>query len=228
MRESGRWGQVKESRRDMWGSARGGRIALVAAGVAACILAVGSACASASRAPFVWVDDWQRTQPPVVSGEYVIGVGDSLNVQVWEQEKMSARVLVRSDGRVSLPFLNDVPAAGLTPVALARDVEARLKALIVSPQVTVAVDEARLLSVSVLGQVAQPGLHSLDPGAGVAQALAAAGGLKDFAQKDRIFVLRSGADQVPNRIRMTYEAVTAGQGRAGTLRLQAGDVVVVE
>ncbi len=119
---------------------------------------------------------------------------------------------MRSDGQVSLPFLNDVPAAGMTPVHLARELEGKLKAFIVSPQVTVAVDEARPLSVSVLGQVGEPGLHNLTPGAGVAQALAAAGGLKDFAKKDRIFVAaRRGRDRRP-RIRMTWDAITAGSG----------------
>lgn len=197
----------------------------VAAMLAHSMLSV--ACATASKAPFVWADEWKEPQPAPAEGDYVIGIGDALNVQVWEQEKMSARVLVRSDGQVSLPFLNDVPAAGTTPVSLARELEGRLKAFIVSPQVTVAVEEARPLSVSVLGQVGEPGLHNLTPGSGVAQALAAAGGLKDFAKKDRIFLLRATGDS-STRIRMTWDAVTAGQGNAARLRLRTGDVVVVE
>lgn len=188
---------------------------------------LAAACATASKAPFVWADEWKEPQPAPAEGDYVIGIGDALSVQVWEQEKMSARVLVRSDGQVSLPFLNDVPAAGMTPVHLARELEGKLKEFIVSPQVTVAVDEARPLSVSVLGQVGEPGLHNLTSGSGVAQALAAAGGLKDFAKKDRIFVLRAEGD-TPTRIRMTWDAITAGQGNAGRFRLRTGDVVVVE
>lgn len=188
-------------------------------------VALCGACAARSTAPYVWADEWP--EPPQTDGEYVIGVGDALNVQVWEQEKMSAVVRVRSDGMVSLPFLNDVPASGLTPVALARDLEGRLKPFIVAPRVLVAVDDARPLSVSVLGQVATPGLHSLTPGAGVAQALAAAGGLRDFAKKDRIFVVRTAGEQA-QRIRMTWDAVTAGLGVAGRFRLRTGDVVVVE
>lgn len=189
-------------------------------------LTAGAACASATKGPFVWVDQVPPdTSAPV--GDYTIGPGDALNVQVWEQEKMSARVRVRTDGQISLPFLNDVPAAGKTPVALAKDLEERFKSFIVSPQVTVAVDEATPLRISVLGQVGEPGLHNLDPGAGVAQALAAAGGLKEYAHKDRIFVLRQGGAE-PQRIRMTYEGVTGAQGRAASLRLRTGDVVVVE
>jgi len=190
-----------------------------------CLVAASISACATIQAPFVWVDEW-REPGPVSKGEYVIGVGDLLNVLVWDQEKMSARVRVRSDGRVSLPFLDDVPVAGRTPVALARSLEDRLKQFIVTPQVTVVVDEAKPLSVSVLGQVDQPGLYNLDPGARVAQALAAAGGLKDFARKDRIFLLRSVDGTT--RIRMTYDDVTAKTGRAFSLRLRSGDVVVVE
>jgi polysaccharide export outer membrane protein len=189
------------------------------------VVASISACAPVINDPYVWVDEWREPRP-VSKGEYVIGVGDLLNVLVWDQEKMSARVRVRSDGRVSLPFLDDVPVAGRTPVALARSLEERLKQFIVTPQVTVVVDEAKPLSVSVLGQVREPGLYDLEPGARVAQALAAAGGLKDFARKDRIFLLRSGDGTT--RIRMTYEDVTARTGRAFSLLLRSGDIVVVE
>ena len=210
--------------RPRWRASRAGTRVMLAAW---CALAVsfGGACATVPEAPFVWVSDW-REPGSTSRGEYVIGVGDALNVLVWDQEKMSARVRVRSDGRVSLPFLDDVNVAGMTPVALARSLEDRLKQFIVTPQVTVVVEEAKPLSVSVLGQVQQPGLFDLAPGASVAQALAAAGGLKDFAHRDRIFLLRSGAGSA--RIRMTYEDVTKGTGRAFSLRLQSGDVVVVE
>jgi polysaccharide export outer membrane protein len=197
-----------------------------ASAAAWCLLVASiSACAPKTEAPFVWISEWQPE--PVTTGEYVIGVGDLLNVLVWDQEKMSARVRVRNDGRVSLPFLDDVNVDGMTPVALARSLEGRLKQFIVTPQVTVVVEEAKPLSVSVLGQVAQPGLYNLDPGAGVAQALAAAGGLRDFARKDRVYLLRSGV-VTTTRIRMTYDDVTAGKGSASSLRLRSGDVVVVE
>jgi polysaccharide export outer membrane protein len=119
-----------------------------------------------------------------------------------------------------------VAAEGLTPVALARSLEEGLKQFIVTPKVTVVVDEAKPLSVSVLGQVEEPGLYNLDPGARIAQALAAAGGLKDFARKDRIYLLRT--TDGTTRIRMTYQDVTANTGRAFSLRLRTGDIVVVE
>ncbi len=199
----------------------------LAQGMLTALLLAGIGCATAVKGPFMWVDQLTEVEPAVPAGEYIIGPGDALNVQVWEQEKMSARTRVRSDGNISLPFVNDVPAAGKTPVALARNLEELFKNFIVTPNVTVAVDEAMPLQISVLGEVVEPGLKDLASGAGVAQAIAAAGGLKEFAHKDRIFVLRH--DTVPVlRLRMTYEALTSGLGRAAGLRLRGGDVVVVE
>jgi polysaccharide export outer membrane protein len=190
----------------------------------ACLIVTSAACATV-QIPFVWVDEWQEPESPPASA-YVIGTGDTLKVQVWAQDNLSTTVRVRSDGQVSLVFLGDVPAAGMAPAALGRALEDRFKGFIVSPQVTVSVEEVGHLSVPVLGQVAQPGVHDLEPGAGVAEALAVAGGLRDFAHKDRIYLLRGGAS--PARIRMTYVNVTAGLGRAGRLKLIAGDVLVVE
>lgn len=193
----------------------------------AALLIACAGCAPAVNGAFVWVDQLPESEMATPLGPYVISPGDAISVQVWDQEKMSAHVRVRDDGQISLPFLNDVPAAGKTPVALARELEQRLRNLIVTPQVTVAVEERVPLRISVLGEVIEPGLHDLEPGAGVAQALAAAGGLKEFAHKDRVFVLRDSSVP-PQRIRMTYGALTSAQGRAATLRLRAGDVVVVE
>jgi polysaccharide export outer membrane protein len=185
------------------------------------------ACASTSGS--VEVDQLKGLpDPPPAGNEYTINVGDVLSIQVWDQEKLSARMRVRSDGRISLPFLNDVDAAGKTPVKLAGDLEAGLKSVILNPRVTVFVEESKppTLSVSVLGQVAKPGVQALEPGAGVAQALAAAGGLSTFAHKSRIFVVRPGPP--PTRIHFTYDALTRTSGMAPLFRLRSGDVVVVD
>jgi polysaccharide export outer membrane protein len=188
-----------------------------------------SACGSTSGA--IEVDQLKDVPSAAsASNEYVINVGDVLSIQVWEQDKMSGRMRVRSDGRISLPLLNDVDAAGKTPVKLARDLEASLKSVILNPMVTVVVEESKppTLNISVLGEVAKPGVQTLEPKAGVAQALAAAGGLTAFAHKDRIFVLRGGPQTTPTRIRFTYTALTQNVGKAAQFRLETGDVVVVE
>ncbi len=207
----------------MIGQLKCGRLMLVVA-VAACASGLG-ACATVDG-PFVWVDEWKEPLRPPGS-EYIISPGDSLNVQVWDQDNLSTQVRVRSDGQVSLMLIGDVQAAGMSPIAFSKVVEEKLKGYIVAPQVTVAVEDVARLNVSVLGQVMQPGIHTLDAGAGVAQALAVAGGLRDFAHRDRIFLVREGPITT-TRIRMTYRAVTAGAGRAALLKLRPGDILVVE
>jgi polysaccharide export outer membrane protein len=191
-----------------------------------CLIGFFTACASSTPGGSVEVDQFKQPPDPPAGSEYTIGVGDLLDVQVWEQEKMSAKIRVRSDGRISLPFLNDVEVVGKTPNALNSELEAGLKSVILNPKVTVVVAESRPLSVSVLGEVVKPGLQTLEPGAGVIQALAAAGGLSTFAHKDRIFVVRSTPQST--RIHFTYGELTSSAGKAGLFRLRSGDVIVVE
>ncbi len=177
-------------------------------------------------APFVWVDS--LTLPPAAeTADYLIGPGDLLSIQVWEQEKMSTKGRVRADGKLSVPLLNDVAMAGKTPGVVASELEAALKPFMLAPRVNVIVDEPRPLTVSVLGYVGRPGQYVMEPGAGVAQVLAAAGGLSPFAHKDRLFLLRGGSDR-PERIRFRFEQLTDPSSLAARFRVQRGDVVVVE
>ena len=193
--------------------------------ILACLSAWASACASASGGGAIEVDKLQDDPPPTAAREYLIAPGDMLNIQVYMDAQTSGKMRVRSDGRITLPLVNDVVAAGKTPVQLARDIETALKSVILSPQVTVIVEDFTP-TISVLGEVAKPGPQALQRDTGVADALAAAGGLTNFAHKDRIFVVRSSPQQV--RIHFTYEALTKGIGKAPLFRLRAGDVVVVE
>jgi polysaccharide biosynthesis/export protein len=175
---------------------------------------------------YVWVDDYKTAAEAEGGGEYLIAPGDLLAVHVYREDAMSTRERVRQDGKVSVPLLHDVQAAGLTPRQLAEQIQVRLKEFINVPRVTVAVEETRPLTVPVLGEVAHPGQYPLERGAGVLEALAASGGFTDYAHRDRIFVLRR--DQTLSRIRFTFEALSRGQGRAAAFRLRAGDAVVVE
>jgi polysaccharide export outer membrane protein len=182
-------------------------------------------CSCASVGPYVWADQYAEPseQNP---GEYQIAPGDLVAIRVYGQDAMSARERVRQDGKVSLPLVGDVQAAGLASTMLAEQVKTRLKGYLATPVVSVTVEETRGLSVPVLGEVAHPGQYTLEKGSGVLEALAAAGGFTDFAHRDRIFVLR----KVPNpaRIRFTFEALSRGLGRGSTLRLHPSDAVVVE
>ena len=163
--------------------------------------------------------------PPSTTG-YVIQPGDVLQIRVFNQPDMSAHARVRDDGKISIPFLNDVVAAGFTPNALAQQLQQRLKEFINSPVVTVSLEEARPFSVSVLGEVNKPGVYAVPVGAGVLQALAAAGGFTQYASRDRIFVVRETPQRA--RIRFQFDELTQATGKAATFRLRAGDTVVVE
>jgi polysaccharide export outer membrane protein len=142
------------------------------------------------------------------------------------------RARVREDGRISMPFLQDVDVAGQTPNELANRLQVKLKSLVVSPVVTVTLVERRPTRVSVVGEVAHPGQFDLDRGAGVLQALAAAGGLTAYAHRDRIFVLRYGywadGNPEPARIRFEWSNLIRGRRPSSTFRLEPGDVVTVE
>jgi len=175
---------------------------------------------------FIWVDDYKEPPP---DESYLIRKGDRLAINVWNQPDLTTRTLVRDDGRITLPLLNDVEAAGQTPPLFARALEGRLRDLVSNPVVTVLVEEPKLMKVAVLGEVKSPGMKDLEPGSGLLHALAVAGGFSDYARDDGVFVLRRepGAPE-PIRIRFTYEALIRTEGRGATFRLRTGDVVVVE
>jgi polysaccharide export outer membrane protein len=170
---------------------------------------------------------WSTQLPPDERGpnEYVIAAGDVLSVRVYGQEGMSTHAKVRSDGKISVPFIGDVGVLGKQPGVVAKEMEGSLKSFITTPNVTVSVDEFQPITVSIIGEVAHPGTIAIDRSTSLLQALANAGGLTENASRDDIYVLRSAP--VPRRIRFTYELLTRNPPTS-TFRLRAGDVVVVE
>jgi polysaccharide biosynthesis/export protein len=187
------------------------------------LAAAMSAMACPAHGKYVWVEDLAaNAEGPE---EYVIRAGDALLVRVWNQEGMNAKVKVREDGNITVPLLNDVMAAGKTPNALATQLAGRLKEFFVTPVVTVSLEEPRPLTVSIVGEVARQGVYTLEPGSGLLNALATAGGLNDYAHLDGIYVIRGKPEL---RIRFRYDALTREQGRASRFRLQPGDVIYVE
>ncbi len=184
-------------------------------------------CSCASVGQYIWVDD--LPQQDTQNAGYILAPGDLVQVRVYNQEGMSTRARLRSDGKISLPFLNDVEAAGYSPVALAQQLQTRLKEFVNLPVVTVSLEEAKPISVSVLGDVPRQGVYQIEKETKLSQVLALAGGLTDFAHKDRIFVVREPPQvPAPIRIRFSYERIARAEGRAARFALQSGDVVVVE
>jgi polysaccharide export outer membrane protein len=169
---------------------------------------------------------WFRELPQQpATGDYVIASGDLISVHVFNQDNLSAHGRVRSDGKLAVPFLGEVAVRGKTPAALSAELEAGFKHYVVSAAVTITVEEPQTTSVSVLGEITRPGIYAVDAASGVLEALAAAGGLTDYASRSSIYVLRRSPEQ---RIRFTYASLTEGAGGAAAFRLRAGDVVVVE
>lgn len=173
-------------------------------------------------ARYVWVQD---LPPQQATGEYLIAPGDLLSIRVFNQDNLSARARVRSDGKIAVPFLGDVEVRGRTPAAVSTELEGRFKHYVVSAAVTITVEEPQSSSVAVLGEISHPGMYPVDAASGVLQALAAAGGFTDYAGRSSIYVVRRSPAQ---RIRFTYAALIHGEPDASAFRLRAGDVVVVE
>jgi polysaccharide export outer membrane protein len=191
---------------------------------AAAIFLFGPGCKHAGS--YVWADQFHGAPQ---AAEYELTPGDLLSIRVLGHDEMSTRARVRADGRISVPFLQDLVVAGMTPSALGDKLRDDFTKFVNHPVVTVTVEEPKPLTVAVTGEVARPGTYPLDQPAGVLSALASAGGLSQFAHEDQIYVLRRIADNIPPvRIRFKYEALAHAEGRAGTFSLQRNDLVVVE
>jgi polysaccharide export outer membrane protein len=180
-----------------------------------------------STGPYVWVTELPNDYlAGRASGDYLINDGDTVNIRVFNQEALSTRAKVRSDGRLAMPVLGDIEVRGKRPTAIKAELEGRLKDYVNAPSVTVTVEEFQPIVISVLGEVTHVGSYPLDPRASVAQAIASAGGLTDYASRDRIYVVRTAPQ--PLRVRFTYEDISRGTHPSAAFALHHGDLVVVE
>src|SRR5262245_26243515 len=157
---------------------------------------------------------------------YKIGPQDVLRVDVWKETEISRSVPVRPDGKISLPLLNDVQAAGLTAMELANTISEGLKKFINNPQVTVSVSEINSRRVYVTGEVNKPGAFPLLPNMTVLQALTSAGGFTQFARTKNIYVLR-GENGKQVKHPFNYKDVINGKKPEDNIALQPGDTIVV-
>jgi polysaccharide export outer membrane protein len=157
---------------------------------------------------------------------YSIAPEDVLTIDVWKEPEISRTVPVRRDGKISLPLLNDLQAAGLTPTQLGAEIVEKLRATIVHPQVTVIVAQMGSLKIYILGQVSRGGAYPLVPDMTVMQALSIAGGFTPYANVKKIYVMRreSGADKI---FAFNYKEVISGRKAEQNIHLQAGDTIVV-
>ncbi len=161
-----------------------------------------------------------------LDADYKIGPQDILRIDVWKEQEISRTAPVRPDGKISLPLLNDVQAAGLTPMQLAAVIGEGLKKYITNPQVTVSVAEINSRRIYVTGEVLKPGAFPLLPNMTVLQALSSSGGFSQFARVKNIYVLRKeeGKDV---KHPFNYRDVVSGKKPEQNILLEPGDVIVV-
>jgi polysaccharide export outer membrane protein len=165
-------------------------------------------------------------KPATQDPSYVIGAQDVLDINVWKEAELTRTVPVRPDGKISLPLLNDVQAAGLTPTQLAAEITTNLKRFVTNPQVTVIVSQINSQRIYILGETARPGAYPLLPGMTVLQALSSAGGFTMFANTKKIYVLRQeGGKQ--EKFPFNYKDVIDGKHVEQNIALKAGDQIVV-
>ena len=190
---------------------------LVMAGTAA---AQGPIKAAAAAKPAI-----VPAAPVPIASDYVIGPEDLLQISVWKNESLSRQLPVRPDGKVSMPLLHDIQAAGLTPMQLRDKIAAALAEFMPNPEVSVTVLEVRSYRVSVLGEVQRPGVLQLKAPTTVLEAIALAGGFRDFASPSKIVIFRKNG-QGTEKLRFNYNRAV-GTAAEENLSLRSGDVVVV-
>jgi polysaccharide export outer membrane protein len=163
---------------------------------------------------------------PTLPARFVIGVGDVLAITFWRDEKLSRDVVVRPDGKISLPLLNDVTAAGFTPEQLTGALAQAAAKYITEPDVSVIVKEIHSRRVFVVGEVTTPGAVALSGDMNVLQLIAVAGGLHEYADKKNIVIIRTERGQ-EKRLKFNYDDVLDGKNTKQNILLQPGDTVVV-
>jgi polysaccharide biosynthesis/export protein len=160
---------------------------------------------------------------PVV--DYIIGPDDVLAVNVWKEPELSRSVTVRPDGKITLPLLKDIQASGTTPEQLQDRIEKGLSEFVAKPVVTVILQEQKSHKFNVLGQVQKPGSYPLNSAMTVLDAIAIAGGLREWAKVNSIYVLRETSPGIRKKMPFHYNEVVKGSGP--DVQLQTKDTVVV-
>lgn len=158
--------------------------------------------------------------------DYVIGVEDVLAVVFWREKDMSADVVVRPDGMISLPLLNDVPAVGLTPEGLAAAIEKAATKFVKDPGTTVIVKEIRSRKVYIIGEVVRPGPILLTADLNVLKALSEAGGFIEGAKKGDVVIVRTEGG-TERRFKFNYNDVIKGENLQQNIKLLPGDTIIV-
>jgi polysaccharide export outer membrane protein len=177
---------------------------------------------------FVELSSGQTLEPARAGGTplYIIQSNDVLTIFVYKEPSLSGKVVVRPDGRISFPLIQDMQASGMNPGQLKQKIEEALKEYVDAPNVTVIVDAIMSYRIFVTGKVAKPGMISSEKPISVLQALAIAGGVLEFANQAETVIIR-GSGEDSNLYRFNYPEVIKGKNFSQNMLLKSGDVVVV-
>jgi polysaccharide export outer membrane protein len=158
---------------------------------------------------------------------FVIGNDDLLAISVWKEAELTKSVPVRSDGKISLPLVGEIQASGRTPAQLEKEITEKLKNFITTPEVTVVVEKVNSRKYNVLGEVSKPGSYLLTTDTTVMDAIAAAGGFRDFAKKSGVYVLRKSSDGHESHLKFNYKDFVKGKNTAQNIKLEPNDTIIV-
>jgi polysaccharide export outer membrane protein len=158
---------------------------------------------------------------------FIIGNDDVLAISVWKEPELTKAVPVRSDGKISLPLVGEMQAAGRTPLQLERNITEKLTNFITTPEVTVIVQEVKSRKFNVLGEVAKPGEYPLTASTTIMDAIATAGGFRDFAKKTGVYILRKGADGSESHLKFNYKDFIKGKNSSQNIKLEPNDTIIV-
>ena len=161
-----------------------------------------------------------------LEGQYRVGIGDVLEVSVWNEPDVSTTVFVRLDGKISVPLLGDVEAKGYVPEVLAKLIKVGLTQYITDPSVTVTLKESKSRMYYMLGQIASPGEYAIYHPVSVLQALARAGGLAEWAKKEKIIIVRTVSGKEKN-LCFNYEKFLDGEGGEENISIEPGDTIII-
>ena len=162
----------------------------------------------------------------VADPSYIIGPMDVLEIQVWKEPDFSRQVLVRPDGKITLPLVGDISASGMNTMGLKALLSEKLEDFVSNPEVTVIVLESRSKNFYIIGKINQPGTYPLNPDMTVLQAISVAGGLAEWADKDSIRIIRrsEGKEEI---LPFDYEKVISGKSLEQNILLNPNDTIIV-
>lgn len=198
-------------------------LVLAAPGLAQAQAAPSGSAASASS----------NAQPDAGSGNkahddsFVIGNDDVLAISVWKEAELTKSIPVRSDGKISLPLVGELQATGRTPRQLENEITEKLKNFITTPEVTVVVEKVNSRKYNVLGEVTKPGSYPLTTETTIMDAIAAAGGFRDFAKKSGVYVLRKSPSGQESHLKFNYKDFIKGNNSAQNVKLEPNDTIIV-